>query len=45
MTSKTVIDIKVIVGGMVGDMTRGIEDSVEDFGLETLDVLDVGWLR
>jgi hypothetical protein len=37
-------DIKVIVGGMVGDIPRSIEDSAEDFGLETLDALDVGWL-
>jgi hypothetical protein len=37
-------DIKVIVGGMIGDIPRGIEDSAEDFGLETLDALDVGWL-
>jgi hypothetical protein len=31
-------DIKVILGGMVGDIPRGIKDS------ETLDALDVGWL-
>jgi hypothetical protein len=37
-------DIEVIVGGMVGDVPRGIEDIAEDFGLETLDALDVGWL-
>jgi hypothetical protein len=37
-------DIKVIVGGMVGDVPRGIEDSVEDFRLETLNALDVGRL-
>jgi hypothetical protein len=37
-------DIKVIVCGMVGDVPRGIEDSAEDFGLETLDALDVGWV-
>jgi hypothetical protein len=39
MTSETV-EIKVIVGGMVGDIPRGIE-SAEDFGLDTLDALDV----
>jgi hypothetical protein len=27
-------DIKVIVGGMVGDVPRDIEDSAEDFRLE-----------
>jgi hypothetical protein len=32
------------VGGMVGDVPRGIEDSAEDFRLETLDPLDVGRL-
>jgi hypothetical protein len=32
------------VGGMVGDVPRGIEDSAEDFRLETLDALDVGRL-
>jgi hypothetical protein len=37
-------DIKVIVGGMIGDIPMSIEDSAEDFGLETLDALDVGWL-
>jgi hypothetical protein len=29
---------------MVGDILRGIEDSTEDFGLETPDALDVGRL-
>jgi hypothetical protein len=28
----------------VGDVPRGIEDSAEDFRLETLDALDVGRL-
>jgi hypothetical protein len=37
-------DIKVIVGGMIGDILSGIEDTTEDFGLETLDALDVGRL-
>jgi hypothetical protein len=36
--------IKVIVDGMVGDIPRGIENSAEDFRLETLDALDVGRL-
>jgi hypothetical protein len=36
-------DIKVIVGGMIEDIPRSIEESAEDFGLETLDALDVGW--
>jgi hypothetical protein len=35
-------DIRVIVGGMVGDVPRGIEDNLEDFRLETLDALDDG---
>jgi hypothetical protein len=35
-------DMKDIVGGMVGDLPRGIEDSAEDFRLETLDALGVG---
>jgi hypothetical protein len=35
-------DIKVIEGGMVGHIPWSIEDSAEDFGLETLDALDVG---
>ena len=35
-------DFKVIEGGMVGDIPRSIEDSAEDFGLETLNALDVG---
>jgi hypothetical protein len=37
-------DIKVIMGGMVGEVPRGIEDRAEDFRLETLDALDVGRL-
>jgi hypothetical protein len=37
-------DIKVIMGGMVGDVPRGIEYSAEDFRLETLDALYVGRL-
>jgi hypothetical protein len=37
-------DIKVIVGGMIGGIPRSIGDSAGDFGLETLDALDVGWL-
>jgi hypothetical protein len=28
-------DIKDIVGGMIGDIPRSIEDSAENFGLET----------
>jgi hypothetical protein len=35
-------DIKIIVGDMVGDIPRSIGDSAENFGLETLDALDVG---
>jgi hypothetical protein len=35
-------DIKVIVGGMAGDVPRGIEDSAEDFGLDALDVSRLG---
>jgi hypothetical protein len=35
--------IKVFVGGMVGDLSRGIEVSAEDFGMETQDAFDVGW--
>jgi hypothetical protein len=34
-------DITDIMGGIVGDIPRGIEDSGEDFGLESLDDLDV----
>jgi hypothetical protein len=37
-------DIKVIVEGIFGDIPMGIEDSAEDFRLETLDPLDVGRL-
>ena len=33
-------DVEVIVFRVVGD----IPGSVEDFGLETLDALEVGWL-
>jgi hypothetical protein len=36
-------DIKVILGGMVGDIPRRIEDTVEDNGLETKNALD--WLK
>jgi hypothetical protein len=36
--------IKVIVGGMFGDIPRVIEVIAEDFGLETLNPLDVGRL-
>jgi hypothetical protein len=32
------------VGGMVGDIPRGMEESTEDYGLQTLDALDVGRL-
>ena len=32
-------DVEVIVGRVVGDIPGSV-----DFGLETLDVLDVGWL-
>jgi hypothetical protein len=35
-------DFKVIMGGVVRDIVRSIEDGAEDFGLETLDALDVG---
>jgi hypothetical protein len=28
---------------MIGDIPRSIKDVAEDFGLETLDALDVGW--
>jgi hypothetical protein len=37
-------DIKVIASGMDGDIPRGIEESAEDIGLETLDASDVGRL-
>ena len=37
-------DFKIIEGGMVGDIPRIIEDSAEDFGLETLDAFEV-WLN
>jgi hypothetical protein len=43
MTSE-IVGILRSLGGRVGDILRGIEDSAEDFGLETLDALDVGWL-
>jgi hypothetical protein len=43
MTSDTV-GILRIVGGMIGDIPRSIKDIAEDFGLETLDALDVVWL-
>ena len=37
-------DFKVIVGGMVGDIPGSVKDSEKDFGLETLDAIDVGLL-
>jgi hypothetical protein len=37
-------DIKVIVSSLVGDIPRSIEESAEDFGLETLDALNADWL-
>ena len=37
-------DVKVIVGPLVGDIPGSGEDVTKDFGLETLDVIDVGWL-
>ena len=37
-------DFKVIVGGVVGDIPGSVKDIAKDFGLETLDAFDVGWL-
>jgi hypothetical protein len=37
-------DINVTLGGTIRDIPRCIKDGAEDFGLETLDALDAGWL-
>ena len=36
-------DFKVIAGVVVRDIPRSAKNSAKDFGLETLDALDVGW--
>ena len=41
ITSETV-GVIVIVGCVVGDMPRRVEDGTEGFGLETRDALDFG---
>lgn len=35
-------DIKVVMSGEIGDIPRSVKDGAKDFGLETLDALDVG---
>ena len=37
-------DGEVIVCRVVGDIPESVEDGTKDFGFETLDALDVGWL-
>ena len=35
---------EVTMGRVVGDMPESVEDGTKDFGWETLDAMDVGWL-
>ena len=35
-------DVEIIVCSVVRDVPGSVEDGAKDFGLETLDVLDVG---
>ena len=37
-------DFEVIVSRVGGDIPGSVEDGTSDFGLDTLDALDVGWL-
>ena len=37
-------DVEVIVGRAVKDIPGSVEDGTKDFGLETLDAVDVGRL-
>ena len=37
--------VEVIVCCVVRDIPGSVEDGEKDFGLETLDALDVGWLE
>ena len=37
-------NVEVIVGRVVGDIPGSVVDDAKDFGLETLDALDVDWL-
>ena len=37
-------DVEVIVGRVVGDIPRSVENGTKGFVLEYLNELDVGWL-
>ena len=36
-------DLEVIVDRAVGNIQGSVEDGTKDFGLETLDAIEVGW--